>query len=33
MGINIVNIPKCAACHYGKQEINPKTVTRQSKDR
>ena len=33
MGSNNTNIPKCSACHNGKQEINPKTVTRQSNDR
>ena len=33
MGSNNVNIPKCAACQYGKQERNPKYGTSQSKDK
>ena len=30
---NKVKIPKCAACHYGKQEINIKSEIRKSKDK
>ena len=31
MGTNNVNITKCAACQYGKQERHQKSVTSQSK--
>ena len=30
---NNVRIPKGTACQYGKQEINPESVTRKSKDK
>ena len=33
MGSNNFKIPKCSDFHYGKQEINPKSGTRQSKDK
>ena len=33
MRSNNVNILKCTACQYGRQEINPKSGTNQSKDK